>query len=91
MPIGNHHQVAAKKSHVFKRRRPDTSVHRFVLALRRARAQSAEADGARARNRLTNCTRSMTPRHHRISCPFESTSRQSERVLIPDRSKTSRS
>ena len=54
MPIGNHYQVAAKKSHVFKLRRPDTSVHRFVLALRRARAQSAAADGARARNRLKN-------------------------------------
>jgi hypothetical protein len=66
-------------------------VHRFVPALCPARAQSAEADGARARNRLKNCTRSMTPRHHRISSPFESTSRRSERVLIPDRSKTSRS
>jgi hypothetical protein len=38
-----------QKNHDFKRRRPDTSVHGFVLALRPARAQSAAADGARAR------------------------------------------
>jgi hypothetical protein len=43
-----------RKSHDFKRRRPETSVHGFVIALRRARAQSAAADGARARNRLKN-------------------------------------
>ena len=43
-----------QKGHDFKHRRPDTSVHVFVLSLRRARAQSAAADGARARNRLKN-------------------------------------
>ena len=41
-----------RKSHDFKRRRPETSVHGFVIALRRARAQSAAADGARNRNRI---------------------------------------
>ena len=33
------------------------SVHRLVLAVLRARAQSAAADGARARNRLLESTR----------------------------------
>ena len=54
-------------------------LHRLVLALRRARAQLR---GARARNRLTDCTRSMIPRHHRISSPSESTSRQFEPIWI---------
>ena len=74
-----------QKRHDFKRRWPDTSVHVFVLSRRRARAQSAAADGARARNRLKNCTGSMTPRHHRISSTSESSSRQSVRGLIRDR------
>ena len=36
--------------------RSSASVHRLVLAVRRARAQSAAADGARARNRLLDST-----------------------------------
>lgn len=50
---------------------------RFVLALLRARAQHRGA-----RNRWTDYTRSMFPKHPRIALPSESTSRQFARYLI---------
>ncbi len=58
---------------------PATGILTRFLALRRARAQLR---GARARNRRTDYTHSMIPRHHRISSPSESTSRQFEPVWI---------
>ena len=70
-----------QKIHHFKRRRPATSVHGFVLAALSCSC-SVRQDGARARNRLTDCTRSVIPRHHRISSPSESTSRRSAPILI---------
>jgi hypothetical protein len=49
---GDHHRVAAKVVSKIDRGRPATSVHGLVLAVfrARARAQSALADGARARS-----------------------------------------
>ena len=44
---GNHHRVAAKVVPKLERGRPATSVHGFVLAVFRARAQRS---GARARS-----------------------------------------
>ena len=44
---GNHHRVAAKVVSKIERGRPATSVHGFVLAVFRARAQRS---GARARS-----------------------------------------
>jgi hypothetical protein len=45
-------------------------LHRFVLALLRARAR-AQYRGARARNRRHEYTRSGVQKHHRISSPSE--------------------
>jgi len=45
--VGNHHRVAAKVVSQIERGRPATSVHGYVLAAFRARAQRS---GARARS-----------------------------------------
>ena len=59
--------------------RSTASVHRLVLAVHRARAQSAAADGARARNRLLE---SASVKRH-----FQSTREYSSSGHLPDRSR----
>ena len=68
----DHHRVAAKKKHHVKHSRPATSVHSFVLAVRRARAPARAPARARARARA----RSIMGLYHfgsvdaRVRCEF---------------------
>jgi hypothetical protein len=59
----DHHRVAAKGVSKIKRGRPATSVHGFVLATFRARAQRS---GARARARARSIDRSIMRLYHFI-------------------------